>query len=288
MSFDTGRLYSQLNTSGLQQKNQALYQVIYQLIGALTSVVTTVNNINGIITPSGDTIINNIINLIGGDGDGGGDDSGIVPGPQGIQGIPGVSNIPGPQGPIGYSGEDGEDGNQFPPIIGPQGNPGPTGSQGPIGPVIAGLDGQDGDSAFIVLATTSSGGSSNLSAATVTTQENQASNTPYGDLTTPGPAVTLTLVGTTAIIWLSSQCFQSGLGNTAMISVAVSGASTIAPSNDNGALVSSYVAAFILGMSRVMVLTGLTPGSNTFTMKYQNDGGGTWGFLNRSIAVYAP
>lgn len=124
--------------------------------------------------------------------------------------------------------------------------------------------------------------------AVVATAETQATGTAYGDLATAGPSVSVVMTGTVAIVWISANATLAAVGNTAFIAVAVSGASTVAAANANGVAVSSYVASFNLGMSRVLVLTGLTPGTNVFTVKYTNDGGGTWTFYNRGIAVYAP
>lgn len=124
--------------------------------------------------------------------------------------------------------------------------------------------------------------------ATVATSETQASGTAYGDLATAGPAVTVVMTGTIAIIWLSATASGAFVGNSSRIAVAVSGASTVAAADANAAAISSHAASHNLNLSRVLVLTGLTPGSNTFTVKYSNDGGGTWTFFNRSIAVYAP
>ena len=132
------------------------------------------------------------------------------------------------------------------------------------------------------------GVSLNLKAAGVLTTETQPSNTAYGDLATAGPAVTLTLTGTLAIVWLSATVSQPSAGNSSFLSVAVSGATTIAASHDNAAIVSSAGASYDNNLSRVVALTGLTPGSNTFTVKYSNNGGGTWSFSRRTIAVFAP
>lgn len=122
--------------------------------------------------------------------------------------------------------------------------------------------------------------------ADVDTQETQSSNVAYGDLTTVGPSVTLT-TGATVLIWISATITHGAVGNSAHVSVAVSGATTLAAADANSAAVSCYAAGHNLNAARVLLLTGLTPGSNTFTLKYRNDGGGTWNFHNRSIAVLA-
>ena len=128
----------------------------------------------------------------------------------------------------------------------------------------------------------------NIEGQNIDASETQAAGAVYGDLATPGPSVTLTLLGTIAVIWMSAQASRNGVAFTGHISVEVSGASTVAASNAYSASRSSYAANHGLSLSRVLVLTGLTPGLNTFTLKYHNDGGGTWDFYNRSIAVYAP
>ena len=116
--------------------------------------------------------------------------------------------------------------------------------------------------------------------------ETQVAGAAYGDLATPGPSVTLTLIGTVAVIWMSAHAYWSGVTYTGHVSVEVSGASSVAASHVHSASRSSYAGNHTLPLARVLVLTGLTPGVNTFTLKYHNDGGGTWTFFNRSIAVY--
>ena len=156
MSFDPSRLYTTLQTTGLQNKDNALYQLLYQLIGALAKVtgdVTTVINNGGGSSTVNLTEYKQFL-VLGGDGDGGGGDGLPIPGPKGEDGI---SNVPGPMGPMGaiIFADKGEDGDIYPPQPGPQGNPGPTGAQGPIGPVIFGADGSDGIDGIIQLVSTS-------------------------------------------------------------------------------------------------------------------------------------
>jgi len=123
------------------------------------------------------------------------------------------------------------------------------------------------------------------SAQNVNTSETQASNTAYGDLATSGPAVTLT-TGTSAVVAISSGAIKGSGGNSAFVAVDVSGATTIAAADGNGVVISEYAASHNLSMARTFVITGLNAGSNTFTLKYKNDGGGTWTFFNRSIVVW--
>lgn len=127
-----------------------------------------------------------------------------------------------------------------------------------------------------------------ITASTVATDQTQAAGAAYGDLATVGPTVTLDMQETVAIIWLSAKAYKTAVSNTCFISVAVSGASSVAASDANAAAAASYVSTTYLPLSRVIVLTGLTPGINIFTMKYHNDGGSTWHFQDRTIAVFAP
>lgn len=113
------------------------------------------------------------------------------------------------------------------------------------------------------------------SAAVATSQT--TTSTSYTDLTTSGPAVTIA-TGTSALITLSSYITPS---NQSWVSVAVSGATTTAASDTNG--MGTYVSSHV---TRTFKMTGLTAGSNTFTMKYKS-GGGTSTFLSRDITVVA-
>lgn len=93
------------------------------------------------------------------------------------------------------------------------------------------------------------------------------------------PAVTLT-TGTTALISVSSLLYGTTGGNVWM-GVAVSGASTIAAST----ALSAYNGT-VNGVvsTRTFVLTGLTAGSNTFTLNYQA-GAFTGNYQDRGLIV---
>lgn len=118
---------------------------------------------------------------------------------------------------------------------------------------------------------------------TITTTESTASLS-YIDLSTVGPAVTIT-TNTSVLISMSGVVFRSsGTGNTAYISVAVSGATTIAANDTNAVSGVEAVAVSNVSLARTFILTGLTPGSNTFTLKYKVDGG-NYSFLNRSLVI---
>lgn len=138
------RLKTNLLTSGLQNRDNPLYQVINQLIDYIKQMnLVVVGSISNPVTIE-QTILQQFMGLDGGNG--GGDSESIIaiPGPIGSSGAPGT------QGPMGQMGAiifppDAEDGQMFPPIVGPQGNPGPTGSNGPVGPMMVVEDGRDGE-----------------------------------------------------------------------------------------------------------------------------------------------
>lgn len=112
------------------------------------------------------------------------------------------------------------------------------------------------------------------------------SSTSYTDLSTTGPSVTIT-TGTTAIVMASSWYFDTNNdGCDGYISVAVSGSSTVSAS-DNW---SGYGRQDQNHDTPVLFyqFTGLTAGSNTFTMKFRKSGGSTTaGFQNRYLTVLA-
>ena len=112
------------------------------------------------------------------------------------------------------------------------------------------------------------------------------SSTSYTDLTTAGPTVTAT-TGTTAIIVFGCQYDDNdNAGNNGFMSVAVSGASTVAASDTWAAFGSQGLN--IENCSNGYLLTGLTAGSNTFTAKYKKSGGTTTAnFQKRWLMVIA-
>jgi hypothetical protein len=120
------------------------------------------------------------------------------------------------------------------------------------------------------------------SQASVSTSESTAT-TSYVDLATPGPSVTVN-TGTIAIVFFASGMGVATDNTTAYASVAVSGDTTVAAS-DNWAIQMDGITAgnnVRYGMTRTF--TGLTTGSNTFTMKYKA-GASTSTFRFREIGV---
>ena len=88
------------------------------------------------------------------------------------------------------------------------------------------------------------------------------------------PSVTLS-TGTTVLIQTSGEVYNSGTGYEYMV-VSVSGATTIAAADDNGAVVGG-VASVIGNVATSFILSGLTAGTNTFTLSYRVSANtGTW------------
>lgn len=122
----------------------------------------------------------------------------------------------------------------------------------------------------------------------VTTRQTTTTQS-FTDLTTSGPAVTLT-TGTKALVIVTVQMDNNNVsGSGAESDFAVSGASTRSAASDSAIKLGDGVSASTAGgswrFSSATYLTNLTAGSNTFTVKYRSVGGGTTGFQNRSIFV---
>lgn len=118
----------------------------------------------------------------------------------------------------------------------------------------------------------------------LTTGGEQTSSTTYTDLATT-TSVTVT-TGTRALVIVSCHMQNSGANGGGYVSFGVTGATTNA-ANDNRALAwytsnsDQYLRA-----SAAQIITGLTAGSNTFTLKFKKTGpSGTPTFLDRSITV---
>lgn len=98
-----------------------------------------------------------------------------------------------------------------------------------------------------------------------------------------GPVVTAN-TGAVVIIILTAQMFNATASASEMMGFAISGSTTFAAA-DVDALIQSSGSVFApVQASRVLVLSGLTPGSNTFTAMYKTLTG-TATFANREITV---
>ena len=122
--------------------------------------------------------------------------------------------------------------------------------------------------------------SPNNSSAVVATSQSTTS-TSYTDLATSGPAVTVT-TGTKALVILSAKVNGNASGDTAFMSFAVSGATTISAA-DTIALGSNDTSSARPYQSSFATRVTLTAGSNTFTAKYRAATNAT--FANREIIV---
>lgn len=114
--------------------------------------------------------------------------------------------------------------------------------------------------------------------AVIATSETTGS-TSYVDLTTVGPAVTIT-TGVSAFVMFGALISNSG-ANSSRMSVSVSGASSVAASDawstvNVGTSANRHISAHFF--------TGLTAGSNIFTSKYDVSAG-TGTFVNRELIV---
>lgn len=118
----------------------------------------------------------------------------------------------------------------------------------------------------------------------IDTQQTTASTT-YTDLATVGPTVTVT-TGTKAIVIVGGRVGPVTTGGTASckLSWAVSGATTVAASDNWAAGIVGQSTTGVNYTSRWYLATGLTAGSNTFRAKYAvSSGTGTYQY--RSLHV---
>jgi hypothetical protein len=123
-----------------------------------------------------------------------------------------------------------------------------------------------------------------ISTANVATNESTTSSS-FTDLATAGPAVTVTVPASGKVkVTIHSSLAVTGAGGYAYMGYAVSGANTIAAA-DTRVLVIGNSGEPNLSASATFLLTGLTPGSTTFTTKYKRIFGTSAGFTNRFIIV---
>ena len=108
------------------------------------------------------------------------------------------------------------------------------------------------------------------------------SSSSYTDLATV-TSVTVT-TGTKALVIVSASAEAYG-GFYTYVSFAVSGATTIAAADEWALYNYSSSGDDKSKASNAHLVTGLTAGSNTFTMKFRTDSGGNREFINRSITV---
>lgn len=121
-----------------------------------------------------------------------------------------------------------------------------------------------------------------------TSSSQTTTSTSYTDLSTV-TSVTVT-TGTKALVTIKAMMGNNGVANVwEHVSFAVSGATTISAADERS--ISAYHQAAnnnIVETGAAFVVTGLTAGSNTFTLKFSAAGGGastTAYFERRSISV---
>lgn len=114
----------------------------------------------------------------------------------------------------------------------------------------------------------------------------------YVDLATVGPSVTITSLGTVALVYI--QAFErnsTATSDRAMAGVAVSGATTLsAATNETAGLFadSGGLSTSNNTPGDDLHLLTINPGTNQYTMKYRAVTGGLAAFNNRKLIVIAP
>ena len=116
--------------------------------------------------------------------------------------------------------------------------------------------------------------------------QQSTTSTSYVALTT-ATAVTVT-TGTSALVVASARLINTSTNYEAIMSYAVSGATTVAASDNYLATFAESDTAASAGCTGTLfyVHTGLTAGSNTFSLQFRVAVGGTAYFASRRITVF--
>ena len=109
---------------------------------------------------------------------------------------------------------------------------------------------------------------------------NNPSGTAFAASAGSDPTVTLS-TGTKALVTISARI--SSAGNYHFVGCAVSGATTLAATDANSATIGAISAAN--SASTTFLLTGLTAGSNTFTMRYRCNVSASGSYDYRKLTV---
>jgi len=117
---------------------------------------------------------------------------------------------------------------------------------------------------------------------TVVTSQTTTSAT-YVDLTTVGPQVVVTL-SSRALIGTYVRASHATTGQSVYMGYAISGATTLAADDTRAFSYLSATGTQTHRASMILLHTGLTAGSNTFTAKYRVDSG-TGTFADRRLFV---
>ena len=145
-------------------------------------------------------------------------------------------------------------------------------------------DNQSGTSTQISWDFYDSGPVTGPAGAYVVTSETTTSST-YTDLVTTTDQVTVNIGSSgMVIVFLSATISNNTVADAAFMSFAVSGANTVA-ATDDFSLLTTEASSAQQGAGVPFLLTGLTAGATTFKAKYRVAGGGTGQFIRRRIAA---
>ena len=132
-----------------------------------------------------------------------------------------------------------------------------------------------------------SGTPARITSSTVATSQTTTS-TSYADLATIGPSVTVVVPPSGEVkLDLTAWSNHAGAGQNLYVSVALSGANTLAANDANSAQMRQMAISpgnLVGTLSKPIHMTGLNPGATTFTLKYKTTSG-TATFADRSIIV---
>jgi hypothetical protein len=94
----------------------------------------------------------------------------------------------------------------------------------------------------------------------------------YTDLATVGPTVTVT-TGSKAIVLIGGRLFNNTVGQNTYASYDISGATSSSATDDRAHMMTMPATSSSMQAVNAILQDSLTPGSNTFTMKYRVTGG---------------
>lgn len=121
-----------------------------------------------------------------------------------------------------------------------------------------------------------------VSSDTIETQQT-TTNTSYTDLATTGPLIVNITTGALALL-MYAVYMSNSTTNASYVGWEVSGATSVAAADGSSLRFQSGIADQALRSSNTRRLTGLTPGTQTITLKYRCSGT-TSTFANRHIIV---
>lgn len=116
----------------------------------------------------------------------------------------------------------------------------------------------------------------------VSTSQSTATTT-YTDLATAGPGVSV-LSGSTALVLITAGVSTDTNNSSAFVGYEISGATSRVAADAEALELDGVTAANTIRNTAASLATGLTPGTNTFTLKYRA-GSNTATFANRQIIV---